>query len=153
MQFIRALIRRWARSLSGLLVVASIWPALLPMLASGSAQAQVSSLAGGSTLHAVLATSPEANIHAVCTAQGLKWVDDLGREVGRAGLLPDTPASLLDHCPMCLFGQAGGVPAPEQPVLKAPPPGVDCPPTAWLQAPRTPAVWRHAQSRAPPSQG
>jgi len=128
--------------MAGLLLAAS----MLPTLGGAWAQAHSEGPLEGPFFGGA---SGDAALHAVCTAQGIKWLDDAGREIEP----PSSTASLLDHCPMCLIGHLCGAPAPDRARLLVTEPERMSMPPAWLHAPHTAAVWRRAHSRAPPLLG
>ncbi|WP_200228185.1 DUF2946 domain-containing protein [Rubrivivax gelatinosus] len=83
----------------------------------------------------------------VCTTQGSRWIQ------AQADPQPEAPARLqaLEHCLYCsLHAPATGLPPDEAPAL-APASHGSAPAAAWLQSPRTLAVWRSALARAPPA--
>ena len=132
METLRKLTKTVARLMAGCLLLAT----LLPTLSAASAE--------------------EGALHAVCSAQGMKWVDDTGREVAGPGAKPSVPGqglSLTDHCPMCLIEHTCSAPAPHDPKPAVMEPRGAAMPSAWLHAPRTAAVWLSGLSRGPPRLG
>lgn len=136
MRWFRSLTQCAGRFLAGCLLAASLLPALAPAVAAEMAD------------HPAAA---DAALHAVCTALGVKWVDDSGQEISLENSTVGSMVSIMDHCPMCLIGHTCGAPAPDHRPLHKAEPLPHAMPAAWWHAPRTAAVWQHARSRAPPS--
>lgn len=79
----------------------------------------------------------------ICSAQGSRWVQ-VDDALGDPAFKP-----MADHCAACL-AQAPAMAPPPQDLAWQLPVRFHEVPTAFLQAPRLLAVWRHALSRGPP---
>lgn len=79
----------------------------------------------------------------ICTAQGARWVQ-MDEQDGDAALQP-----MADSCAACFLQAHAIAPPPLNAVWQLPQRFAEVP-TAFLQAPRLLAVWRHALSRGPP---
>jgi len=115
-----------------LAMLAVVWGALAPTLA----QAVVRS-----------APTPGDGWVEVCSVSGMVWVS---LDSGEQRNMPHAPSADVQPCDWCsLHGGLAGVPpvAAKLPVLAA----LSDFPSAFYQAPVTPAVWRSALSRAPPA--
>jgi hypothetical protein len=94
--------------------------------------------------------SPGVNWVEVCSASGTRWV-----AVGEAPADGDSGGAGLhgqSHCPACVLQHLDMDLPPQPAVVAVLPLGPHSVPHLFLHAPRTLAVWDHAQARAPPRQ-
>jgi hypothetical protein len=86
----------------------------------------------------------------ICTATGLKWVDNQSGEVLDAAPASGKSAVHAERCEACLMHPLAVLPVSEAP-LCTPAVTITRLPALFFQAPRTLFVWSQANPRGPPA--